>query len=366
MKLEHLFSSKKIGTIKTKNAIIRSATSENMAEKDGRVSDHLIEFYKTLAQGGTGLIITGGIAVHPSSTLTRLAPRLHNDTFLPGQKKLVAAVHDYSDCKIAAQLVHTGRQTGNRKYQSVAPSPIPDKIISRVPRELKTDEIEDVIKMFVEAGRRAYESGYDAIQLHAAHGYLLSSFVSPYSNRRTDEYGGNIHRRTRILVDIHSQLRNEVGKNFPITIKLQTQDGVPGGLSLKEGKEIARIVANTGYDAIEPSGGGGEAMMGESGLPSRLIKSPRDENYFLPTITEISPLVNDCPLILIGGVRNPLSAEKILQDKKANFIAMSRPLIYEPDLPNRWMKGNTSSALCTSCNACYLSLREGSLNCIFT
>jgi 2,4-dienoyl-CoA reductase-like NADH-dependent reductase (Old Yellow Enzyme family) len=365
MELEYLFSPAKIGNVKIKNRTIRSATSENLAKEDGQVSDQLLKFYTELAQGGTGLIITGGIAVHPSSTLTRYAPCLYDDVFLPGQKKLVAAVHDCSECKIAAQLVHTGRQTGNKKYQPVAPSPISDRIVKRVPRELKTEEIGDVIKMFVNAGQRAYESGYDAIQLHAAHGYLLSNFVSPYSNKRTDEYGGNTQKRTKILVEIYDQLRDKVGKNFPITIKLQTQDAVPGGLILKEGKEIAKIVANAGYDAIEPTGGGGESMMGASGLPSRMIKSPEDENYFLRTANEIKPIVDNCPVILMGGVRNPLSAEKILRMKAAEFISMSRPLIYEPDLPNRWKDGEISPALCTSCNACYVSLLEGGLRCIY-
>ena len=366
MELKSLFSPGKIGNVKIKNRIVRSATSENMAAKDGQVTDQLIKFYAELARGGTGLIITGGLAVHPSSTLTRCAPCLYDDVFLLGQKKLVEAVHDYSECKIAAQLVHTGRQTGNKKYQPVAPSPIPDKIVKRVPRELKTEEIGDVIKMFVDAGRRAYESGYDAIQLHAAHGFLLSNFVSPYSNKRTDEYGGDTQRRTRILVEIYDQLRDEVGKNFPIIIKLQTQDGVPGGLTLEEGKEITKIVADTGYDAIEPSGGGGESMIGESGidgLPSRVVKSLEDENYFLPTVNEIKPVMNDCPVILMGGVRNPLSAEKILREKAAEFISMSRPLIYEPDLPNRWKNGDTSPALCTSCNECYMSVLVGALHC---
>lgn len=366
MELEYLFSPRKIGNVIIKNRIVRSATSENMAKRDGQVSDDLVDFYTNLARGGTGLIITGGIAVHPSSTLTRNAPCLYDDIFLSGQKKLVEAVHDYSECKIAAQLVHTGRQTGNRKYQPVAPSPIPDKIVKRVPRELKTEEIGDIIKMFVDAGRRAYESGYDAIQLHAAHGYLLSNFISPYSNKRIDEYGGNTQKRTKILVEIYDQLGDEIGKNFPITIKLQTQDGVSGGLTLEGGKEIAEIVAYTGYDAIEPSGGGGESMMRASGLPSRVIKSPEDENYFLPTVNEIRPLVNDCPVILMGGVRNPSSTEKILREKAVEFISMSRPLIYEPDLSNRWKNGDTSPALCTSCNACYMTLREGALNCLYT
>jgi len=370
MELESLFSPRKIGNVRIKNRIIRSATSENMATREGQVTDQLIRVYTRLARGGTGLIITGGVAVHPSSTLTRCAPCLYDDAFLLGQKKLVEAVHEYSECKIAIQLVHTGRQTGNKKYQPVAPSSIPDRIIKRVPRQLKVEEIEDIIKMFVDAGRKAYEIGYDAIQLHAAHGYLLSNFISPYSNKRTDEYGGDTKKRTKILVEIHNQLRDEVGKNFPIIIKLQTQDDVSEGLTLEEGKEITKIVADTGYDAIEPSGGGGESMIRESGingLPSRVIESPEDENYFLPTVCQIKPVVNGCPLILMGGVRNPLSAEKILREKIADFISMSRPFIYEPNLSNRWENDDTSPALCTSCNACYMSIIPmRTLHCIYT
>jgi 2,4-dienoyl-CoA reductase-like NADH-dependent reductase (Old Yellow Enzyme family) len=264
-----------------------------------------------------------------------------------------------------SQLVHTGRQTGNRKYQPVAPSPIADRVYKRVPRELKIGEIENVVKMFVNTGRRAYEIGYDGVQLHAAHGYLLSTFVSPYSNKRKDEYGGDTQKRTKILVEISSQLRDEVGKDFPVTIKLQTQDDVPGGLTLEEGKEVAKIVAETGYKAIEPSGGGVESIAEGSGLPSRMIKSSEDENYFLQTAKELRPNIDSCSLILTGGVRNPLSSEKILQEKTAEFVAMSRPLVYEPELPNRWQKGDPSPALCTSCNACYQSVREGGLRCIF-
>jgi 2,4-dienoyl-CoA reductase-like NADH-dependent reductase (Old Yellow Enzyme family) len=369
MELENLFSPRKIGNVQVKNRIIRSATTENMTTKDGQVSDQLIKVYTELAQGGTGLIITGGIAVHPSSTLTRFSPCLYDDAFIPTQRKLVEAVHEYSECRIAAQLVHTGRQTRNRKYLPVAPSPIADRVINRIPRELKTEEIGDVIKMFVDAGRRAYECDYDAVQLHAAHGYLLSSFVSPYSNKRTDQYGGSPQRRTRVLVEIYDQLREQVGKLFPIVIKLQTQDDVPDGLTLEEGREIAKIVADAGYDAIEPSGGGPESMLREdevSGLPSKMIKSQEDENYFLPTVNKIKPVLNNCPVILMGGIRDPLSAEKVLREKAAEFISMSRPLIREPDLPNRWKNGDASPALCVSCNQCYTSILKGSLHCINT
>ncbi len=357
MELKTLFSPQKIGNVLIKNRIIRSATAENMAE-DGHPSEQLINLYTGLSEGGVGLIITGGIAVDPSSTLTKNATCLYNDEFIVSHKKLVEAVHDYN-VKISAQIVHTGRQSGNRRLEAVAPSSIPYPITGRVPRALTTEEIKiDIIKLFVDCGRRAFESGYDMVQLHAAHGYLLGSFLTPFINKRTDEFGGSIPNRTKILVDIFDGLKDEVGKDFPITIKLQTHDGdLAGGLALDEGKEIAKVVSETGFDAIEPSGGCGDLVDTDKFFPSVVIESPEDENYFLPAAEEIREITNDCTIILMGGIRNPLSAERFIQEGIANFISLSRPLIFEPDLPNRWKSGDLSPALCVSCNSCYKTIR---------
>ncbi|MFX1532618.1 MAG: NADH:flavin oxidoreductase [Promethearchaeota archaeon] len=365
MELKKLFSPYKIGNVHIKNRIVRSATSENMAN-DMLPSKQMIDFYTELARGGTGLIITGGIAVDPSSTLTKKAPGLFEEAHISGHKKLVTAVHDYTDVKIAAQIVHTGRLSGNRRYESVAPSSIPS-LRGRVPRELTTDEITTkIVKLFVECGLRAYESEYDMVQLHAAHGYLLGSFLAPFTNKRRDEYGGTVSNRTRILVNIYERLRDEVGSNFPITIKLQTQDGdLPDGLTIEEGIEMAKIVADTGFDAIEPSGGGEDLFASgtDKTLPSVEVKSPEDENYFLPTVRKIKAMTEDCAIILMGGIKNPLSAESILRENNADFISMSRPLINEPDLPNRWMGGDHSPARCISCNKCYMTIINDSLEC---
>ncbi|MFX1516987.1 MAG: NADH:flavin oxidoreductase [Promethearchaeota archaeon] len=363
MELRHLFTPHKIGNVLVRNRIVRSATSENMAE-EGHPNDQLIKLYIELAKGGVGLIITGGIAVDPSSTFSKKGPSLHSDAFIPSHKKLVNRVHDY-DIKIAAQIGHTGRQSSNRRYEAVAPSSILNPQTGRIPRTLSTEEIkENIIPWFVESGRRAYESEYDMVQLHSAHGYLLSSFLSPYTNKRTDEFGGSTLNRIKILTDIYQGLRDEVGKEFPIIIKLQTQDGdLPGGLYLDEGLEITKIVSETGFDAIEPSGGGWDLIGTDWLLPSVVINSPEDENYFLPTVLKIRALIDHCSLILMGGIRNPLSAEKFIQEGIADFISMSRPLICEPDLANRWKNGDLSPAVCESCNSCYYSNIEGSLEC---
>ncbi|NVM36160.1 MAG: NADH:flavin oxidoreductase [Candidatus Lokiarchaeota archaeon] len=365
MELKTLYSPEKIGNVQIKNRIVRSATFMRSTEKYGFVGQNLINIYSELARGGTGLIISGYTAVDPSGTSSAYQACLYDDSFIPGQKKLVKAVHEYTDVKIAAQIVHAGRQGEHPKYPPIAPSAIPFKMTGLTPRELSTEEIRKLIQKFIDTGRRAYECGYDLVQLHAAHGYLLSNFISPYTNKRTDEYGGNAQKRVRVLIDIYNGLRDELGKNFPITIKLQTEDFIPNGLRLEDGAEHAKILSEVGYDAIEPSGGGGDAQtFTKKPYPSLNIKSSKEENYFLPHVKKIRPYLKNCKLILMGGIKNPIFAEKVLQDKIVDFISMCRPLIYEPNLPNRWKSGDLSPAKCISCNGCFMSMRIGPVYCV--
>ena len=313
MELKHLFSKGKIGNIQTKNRIVRSATISGLAEK-GYVSEQQIKFYADLAQGGTGLIITGGTSVAFSGLDAVNQAYLYDDKFISGQKKLVKAVHEYSDVKIASQLIHAGRQGTHPKYPPIAPSAVPNKYTNLIPHEATPEEIRSLTKKFVDAGRRAYESGYDLIQMHAAHDYLLNNFLSPYTNRRSDEFGGNTEKRTKILVDIRDQLQDEVGKEFPVMVKLQTIDGFPYGIDIKEARKIAQILVDASYDGIEPSGGSVETMLtGKKITPSHTIKKPEDENYFLANAKKLKTIKNCCPLILVGGIRNPLIAEIHLQ-----------------------------------------------------
>ncbi|MFW9867610.1 MAG: NADH:flavin oxidoreductase [Candidatus Thorarchaeota archaeon] len=365
MELKTLFSPEKIGNVKIKNRIVRSATFEHRAEKYGYVGQKIIDFYDELARGGTGLIITGFTGIDPSATGSPYQLRLDSDSYISGQRKLVKIVHDQVDTKLAIQIVHLGRQCEHPKFPTIAPSPIPEKTTGITPKELSTKEIYDLIKKFRDTAIRAYSCGYDMIQLHAAHGYLLSNFVSPYTNRRTDEFGGSIENMSRILVEIFHQIRDELGKEFPITIKLQTDDSVPGGLTLDMSSKIAEILANTGYDAIEPSGGIYESQLfHKNPYPSKLIKSSEGENYFLQTAKLLKPLLKKAKLILVGGIKNPLSAEKILKENHADFISLCRPLIYEPNLPNRWKSSDTSPAKCISCNSCLTVIRTGPVYCV--
>ena len=290
---------------------------------------------------------------------------IYDDSYISGHKNLVSAVHDISDAKISIQIAHTGSQVYTDKYEPIGPSPLTDPISKRTARELSLTEIEEIIESFAEAGRRAYESEYDMVQLHAAHGYLLSDFISPFSNKRTDEYGGDIKNRIKIIIEISNRIKDKVGKNFPIIIKLNTIDYLKNGLTIDDGKEITKMLVNTGFAAIEPSSGRTDIRISKGKTyPSVIVKSEEDENYFLPNDKVLKPITKDCALILMGGVRNPISAEDYLKNGIVDFVSMSRPLIYEPDLPNRWKNGDLSLPLCNYCTACLGTGLRGPVHCI--
>jgi 2,4-dienoyl-CoA reductase-like NADH-dependent reductase (Old Yellow Enzyme family) len=360
MELTTLFSSKKIGNIKIKNRLVRSATLEGLCEKYGFISSRFIKFHEQLASGGVGLIITGAVAVDASGSGGPYQARIDNESYEEGHKRLTDVIHNFSETKIGIQLIHVGRQGYHPKYHPIAPSAVFFPNTNLTPRALETDEIANYINMFVQASVRAYHCGYDLVQLHAAHGYLLSNFLSPYTNKRNDRYGGSIENMVRILVEIYNQIRDQLGKNFPITIKSQINDFVPNGLEYENGIKIIEKLVRTGFNAIEPSGGIGETpTLTKSAYPSNFIKKPEDENYFLPIAKKLKPIMKDSALILVGGIKNPLSAEEILKNNWADFVSFSRPLIREPDLPNRWRAGDLTPAQCISCNSCFETMGTG-------
>ena len=357
---------KEIGGMTIKNRLVRSATYEGMASEDGSVTDELVELYKTLAEGGVGLIITGYTYVQPSGKAMPHQMGIDRDDLIPGLRKIAEAVHEHGDgCRVAMQLAHCGRQSFFLET-TMAPSAVFEPVANIMPREMMTEEIEENTEAFAKAARRAQEAGFDAVQLHAAHGYLLSEFLSPYTNRRIDEYGGSTENRIKIVEDIYKRTVENVGKDFPILIKMNVDDFLEGGINLNESKKIAERFSRLGFAAIETSG-----SMWETGTRDRhlitsrtKIRSKDKEAYFLPYAREIKKVI-DVPLILVGGIRSLDVIEKILAEGSADFVALSRPLIRQPDLPNRWLNGiGGLTADCISCNGCVGSLMAGSLRCI--
>lgn len=357
-----LFSPFEIKTIKMKNRIVRSATYEKMADEDGFVTEQLINLYVNLAKGGVGLIITGNALVHVSG---RSAPKMlciHNDFYIDGLKKLTSSVHAGGG-KIVIQLSHGGRQCASIFLYGnppVAPSAVYEPVYKVMPRELTQEEIWEIIESFGKAARRAKEAGFDGVQIHGAHGYLVNQFLSPYTNRRNDYWGGDEERRFHFLEEVYNSIRDNVGYDYPVMIKLNACDFVEGGLTLEESLRIAKRLENMGIDAIEVSGGIVESKPEER--PVRMkIDAPEKEAYFREFSREFKKNLK-VPIMLVGGIRSRQVAEDILQKNDADLVSLSRPLIREPDLPNKWMKGKEKSD-CISCNECMRFIKLDYVKC---
>jgi 2,4-dienoyl-CoA reductase-like NADH-dependent reductase (Old Yellow Enzyme family) len=369
-----VFEPKEIGGMTIKNRLVRSATYVHMASKGGSVTNELIKLYRTLAEGGVGLIITGAAYVQLSGKSVPCLMGIYRDDLIPGLKKIVETVHEHGDgCKVAIQLLHCGRQSFELE-NTIAPSAVFEPVVKKMPREMTIEEIEETIEAFAKAARRAKEAGFDAVQLHAAHGYLLSEFLSPYTNRRTDEYGGSTGNRTKIVEDIYKRIVENVGTDFPILIKINVDDFLEGGINLDESKKIAERLSKMGFAAIETSGcmwevttrskeelGWVPAMLPESRIN---IRSKDKEAYYLPYAREIRKVIA-APLILVGGIRSLDVIENILAEGSVDFVALCRPLIRQPDLPNKWLKEiGPLTADCISCNGCVRSTMVGGIRCI--
>ncbi len=360
--MRNIFEETTIKSMTLKNRLVRSATWEGMCEADGRPTAKLSRFYRDLARGGVGLIITGYAFVRPEGRQLPCTLGGHTDDFNPDMKKMVATVHDEGG-KICLQLVHVGGQTNEKNAGRIplAPSALESEQFPQVPEEMSFAEIQGVIKAFGAAAGRARECGFDAIQLHGAHGYLINQFLSPLTNNRTDEYGGSISNRCRFLLEVYWQVREAVGKDYPVLIKLNGADNLDGGLDLADAIYAAQLLDREGIDAIEVSGG--TPASGDLSPIRNKINKPEQEAYNLELCTAIKAAVK-CPVMVVGGFRSFAVAERAIQND-ADYVSMARPFIREPDLAKRWQSGDHSSATCISCSACFMpGIKEGGIYCV--
>ncbi len=248
--------------------------------------------------------------------------------------------------------------------QPVAPSAIDGNARGEVSREMNQTDIERFIADFAEAARRAKDAGFDGVQIHAAHGYGLSQFLSPFYNRRADRYGGSVANRARLLIDVYEAVRVVVGDDFPVTAKVNADDFLEGGFTNEMMVETALMMEGVGFDAMEMSGGG---VFRSKYHSSRTFNpaSPQEETYYRDAAQMYKARVKKMPLMLVGGIRSLEASEKILTDGLADMIAMSRPFIREPNLIERWQKGDTARATCLSCDGCRKPIANGEgLRCV--
>ena len=358
-----LFDETTINGMAMRNRMVRSATWEGMCEQDGRPTERLINCYRDLAKGGVGLIITGYAFVRLDGKHNPGQMGIHTDNFADDYKKMTNAVHEAGG-KIAVQLVHAGGQANTEiaGRQPLAPSAVKVAQFPEMPAELTKDEISKIITAFGEAARRAKAWGFDAVQLHGAHGFLINQFLSPLTNRRNDEYGGSIENRSRFVLEVYRKVRKTVGDDYPVLIKLNAADHTGGGLEIDDSVYAAKKLAEAGINAIEVSAG--TSASGEKSPVRTKINKSEKEAYNLKPARRIKDAVS-CPVIVVGGFRSYRVAEKAIREDGVDYISMARPLIREPGLANRWLQGDRKRATCISCNKCFVPGREeGGIYCV--
>ena len=348
-----LYTPVKIGSVAIPNRFVRSATHDYMADDEGHVTDAHIRLYRALAEGEVGLIVTGHAYVQPSGQASPRQMAASDDRFIEGLARIPEAVHRYAS-KVFLQIAHAGRQTKPKLCGCVpvSPSPVYDPVSKIMPRELEAAEIGPLIGDFVAAAVRAKKAGFDGVQLHAAHGYLISSFLSPHTNRRTDEWGGSVENRARVLIETLRGVKATCGPDFPVVVKLNSTDFLPGGLTAEDAVRIAVMLETGGIDGIEVSGGMAEAGKG-SIWPG--LRSEEDEGYFVESAARIKKAVG-VPVFGLGGIRTLAVAERMIADGRVDLVSLSRPFIRDPFLVKHFREGLADKSECISCNKCH-SLR---------
>lgn len=376
------------------NRILRSATDEGYGDAEGRPGNGLADFYERMAKGGVGGIITGLCGVTARGKAINHMIMLDRDEWIEDYKHIVSRVHQHNT-PIILQLAHAGRQTTKKLAggQPVSPSALRDRVFRIKPRALSGSEIEQIINDFANAVRRAKDAGFDGAQIHAAHGYLLSQFLSAYMNRRTDEWGGSTENRFRIMGRIIEAARRLVG-DFPILVKINAHDNRRNGMRITEAVLIAQLLENAGYDAIEVSCGVAEdgfnlVRVPEAPVPAMLEFAdefrhlPRSlkkmagklipyfaatlkpiENYNVPAAASIKEKVN-IPVIVVGGIRKLTDIERILQQKSADLVAMARPFIIEPHIVKKFASGKSNESKCINCGYCLFGINQEPLRCYY-
>lgn len=352
-----LFEPTIINGMSLANRFVRSATWEGMAATDGTCTARLIDLMAKLAEGGVGLIITGHSYVSREGQAGPWQAGIHDDSTVRGLTQMTDAVHRHGG-RIAVQLAHAGAHAATSLSGSgaIGPSAV-QKDGAAICREMNQGDVDRIVRAFGDAAARAKRCGFDAVQIHAAHGFLLNQFLSPAVNQRTDKYGGTLANRCRIVLEVLNGVRQTVGRDYPVLIKLNSEDFVEGGFSVEDMLEASELLEKAGIDAIEVSGGSTRAASRYH--PARLgAVAKENEGYYRDAARRFKQRMR-VPLILVGGIRSLDVAETIVSNRIADYIALCRPLICEPDLVRRWKNGDTAKSACLSDNRCFNPIRSG-------
>ncbi|MDR1623096.1 MAG: NADH:flavin oxidoreductase [Synergistaceae bacterium] len=359
-----VFDSIAIGGVTVKNRFVRSATWEGMATTEGAVTAELTRLMRTLAEGGTGLLFSSHAYVRKDGQASLRQLGIHDDNLLPGLREMCDAVHE-AGALIFAQLAHGGANASRALsgFDPIAPGAAENAKGERA-RVMNEEDIAILTQDFAKAAVRAVQAGFDGVQIHAAHAYCLGEFLSPYYNKRPDRYGGNTENRARALVEVYKAVRGVVGKDYPVTAKINAEDFIEGGLTPSMMVETSVLMEKEGLDAMEVSGGGGPVARYSSHRPGD-PKTPDEEVYYKDAARLYKAGVKKMPLMLVGGIRSLETSRRLLRDGLADMISLCRPLIREPDLVKRWAARDERRAACVSCEGCSAAAAAGKgLQCV--
>ncbi len=356
--LSDLFSPIRIGNMDVKNRLLMSAMSINFGVDDQcHVTDQLIEYFVARAKGGVGMMLVGGGSVHPGGQELPDLPQMYNDSCIPSLKGMVERVKQYDTC-FGVQLMHGGRQS--YLPEKVAPSAIPaPAVVKGEVRALEVPEIKELVDCFAQSARRCREAGFDFIEIHGAHGYLINQFMAPNSNIRTDEYGGSFENRTRFLFEIIAAIQKTAGADYPVGIRINGNDYIENGWELKDTVRLAPLLEQAGVAYLHISGG----VYGSTELTIPSMYTP--QGCFIHLAEAVKKVVDKVPVITVGRIKDPVMADAIIKEGKADMVALGRSIIADPEYPNKARTGQISNirpcvGCCLGCIHAVLAKEPGS------
>jgi 2,4-dienoyl-CoA reductase-like NADH-dependent reductase (Old Yellow Enzyme family) len=346
-----------------KNRFVCSAIWNGMAEKDGSCSQKMIDLVALPARGNVGLVISGALFVSSDGHTFVGQGGVHSDTLLPGLAAMTQAVHEPGG-RIVAQLFHGGLFS-NPEYtgqEALGPSTL-NTDNGPLGKEMATEQIQRVVVAFSEAAVRAKKAGFDGVEIHAAHGFLLSQCLSTFFNHREDSYGGSIENRARMLLEVVHSVREAVGAGFPVLVKINAADFLPDGFGVDEMLQVAKLLEEAGVDAVELSGGTVLGLL--SGSPNTSFSRVETKGSYYEAAAKRYQERISVPLILDGGLRSLQESQRLVEQRIADYVAMARPFIREPALIRRWQSGDTTESGCLSDNDClFEGLKGNGVHCM--
>ncbi|MCH4887215.1 NADH:flavin oxidoreductase [Acidaminobacter sp. JC074] len=351
-----LYNPTRVKNMKLKNRFFKAAVWEGLAKDDGHMTQKLYDIYESYARGGVGTIFTGYAYISKDEKPNPKMMGIYSDDFIKDYKKLTDMVHSY-DANIVMQIVYGGSQSHLEppSQEILGPSSITNELTGIKPKEMTKEDIDTLIQFYKEAARRVKSSGFDGLCLHAAHGYLLSQFLCPRYNKRKDEYGGSLENRARIILEVIQSIRQEVGSDYPIFVKINSEDFMEDGLSSRESIEVSKMLEKASVDAIEVSGGNEstKSVLENNLGPARKIRKAlnEEESYFKEHALKLKEAVS-VPVILTGGNRDYHKMNELLK-QGIDYFGLGRPLTCQADLVNMWNKDKSKKSRCVSCNQCY-------------